>query len=161
MLTFSLSPLCWQCCCLKKFEINPPGNFNHYLFNQSPGPTYPALFLNFCSLLPAQRETRQTVQEQEVYFGWSRDFSSLRSSTLSSQLLTDEEIAASWNKWKRKWSCTETKSEGRNRGVSKAFVPLLRQKTANGTEGQALSDMLSDAPNVFYYEVRAPSHLFL
>lgn len=43
----------------------------------------------------------------------------------------------------------ETKREGGNRGVSKAFVPLLRQKTANGTWGQALSHMLSDAPNVF------------
>lgn len=29
-------------------------------------------------------------------------------------------------------------------------MPLLRQKAANGTEGQALSDVLSDAPNVFY-----------
>lgn len=84
--------------------------------------TYPAFVV--CSLLPAQGGNR--VSSSEAYLGKNTDFSSLRNSTLLSQLLTDEGIASSSNEWERNksvWSC-----ERRNRGVSKAFVFLPCQR---------------------------------
>lgn len=131
--TINAQPWHSKCCHLEELELKTLGNFGHWLSNHDLNlpSAYPAL--NFKRLVRSCRLKGNTRAGSSGAGGFIPAKEKIpppppaqRGCLSCSQ--RKKEIAKYSNERKRKMK--ETKSEGRNRGVSKAFVPRLRQKNS-------------------------------